>query len=377
MKKRRNYVHLFIMLMGLLMLCGTSVLVSADTGFKKVLIDGVEYSLDLNDRTAKASIDKVRGDNLATKLSVPRKIKYENVKYKVTDFSWGDLHDYMIDDRIDYQAYGDLSFADTWYWKEKVEIPDKGRSYQACLKRITFDKGVKVSGVAYGYDKLRKVILEDPNDLEQAFYNFCPKLERLHFPAKLWRHWDYNIKNCPSLKVTIDKRNKKLKMVGNDICSKNGYKLLNVVAGKKNYKVPKGVTLVSDTAFWGNTAIETVHLRKAAVGGMGGLGLLPNLKKVKRDNGDDFFSWGMFTYSPNMERIDLPESTRYIYDGKPYHRPSVIKHVYLYSKRLKDGTLENIPTVTTFHVRSKKVANQLRKFGFKGSIVIEKNMKWK
>lgn len=377
MKKRRNYVHLFIMLMGLLMLCGASVLVSADTGFKKVLIDGVEYSLDLNGRTAKAGIETVRGDNLPTKLSIPGKIQYENVKYKVTEFSWGALDNYMIDYRIDYEAHKDLSFAEANYWKENIVIPDKGRSYQACLKKITFAKGVKVGGVAYGYDKLKKVVLENSNDLRQAFYNNCPKLERLHFPAGLKSRWNYDIKNCPSLKVTIDKRNKRLKMVGNDICSRNGYKLLDVVAGKKNYKVPKGVTLVSDTAFWGNTAIETVHLRKAAVGGVGGLGLLPNLRRVKRDNGNDFFSWEMLTYSPNMERIDLPESTRSIYDGATYHRPSVIKHVYLYSKRLKAGSLENIPAVTTFHVKSKKVANQLRKFGFKGNIVVEKNMKWK
>ena len=62
--------------------------------------------------------------------------------------------------------------------------------------------------------------------------------------------------------MTIDKKHKYLKMVGNDICSKDGKKLLNVVSGKKNYKVPKGVKEISAHAFWGNTAIETLHVRK-------------------------------------------------------------------------------------------------------------------
>ena len=71
---------------------------------------------------------------------------------------------------------------------------------------------------------------------------------------------------------------------------------------------------------------------------------------------------------------------RYIYKERlsPDHwreTLATVKHVYLYSKTLKGGDLSEIPEETTFRARNKKVANKLRKFGFKGSIVIEKNMK--
>lgn len=241
-------------------------------------------------------------------------------------------------------------------------------------------------GEAYGYEQLRQVVLEDPNDLKQALFNNCPKLKRLHIPAGMTNKYAYDIKNCPSLKVSVDKKNKRLKVVGNDIASKNGRVLLNVAAGKKNYRVPKGITGIRETTFFGDTAIEKIHLGKASVYGIVGL---PNLKSIKvskkrNDNTSEYFYWNSIAYCPSLKRIEIPENVCYVYtydyslgmqrnDATCF---SPIKHVYLYSKKLKGGgDLEDIPADTTFHVRNKKVAKKLRKFGFKGNIVIEKNMK--
>ena len=165
---------------------------------------------------------------------------------------------------------------------------------------------------------------------------------------------------------------KYLKMVGNDICSKDGKRLLNVVAGEKNYKVPKEVKEISAHALWGNTAIETLHVRKAGVSGIYGL---PNLKRVKMDKeyGDESL-FLIIKHTPPIKRLNVPEDVRYVYiqaeDGD-----SEINHIYLYSKNLKGGDLRKASVKTTFHVRNKKVEKKLRKFGFKGKIVIEKNMK--
>lgn len=374
MKTRKKYFHLFTMLMGLLMLLCAGMTVSAENGKNRVLIKGVEYSFysSGNKHEASASIDDVRGDNLPTELYIPRKIRYNKVTYKVTNFWWDGINKYEWwgDDENPAPVDNDT------LWNLNVNIPDKSRSYHARLKKIKFAKGVKVGGSAYDYENLRQVIFEDPNDLYQAkFYN-CPKLKRLHFPASLTNRYNYDIKNCPSLKVTIDKKNKRLKMVGNDIYSKKGDILENVVAGKKEYKVPKGVRIVSGTAFWGNTAIEKIHLGTASIQGMDGL---PNLKRIKVDkkrHKETSFYWNSTSYCPSVKRIDLPESIRYIYE--PFDNGKFLtayKHIYVYSKNLKGGELGRVPVETTFHVRNKKVEKKLRKFGFKGNIVIEKNMK--
>ena len=202
MRKRTNHLHLLLMLMGLLMLFCTGITVSADAGWEKALIDGVEYNLssDGNRHTASAFIDSVRGDHLPTELYIPRKVKYKNVTYKVESFSWNSPWD-------NSSEYMELeSLKDDVVWRQNVVIPDKSRSYHACLKKITFARGVRVSGQAYDFEKLKQVVFEDPNDLGQALYYNCPKLKRLHLPEKFKYRYNYDIKNCPSLKLTIDKK---------------------------------------------------------------------------------------------------------------------------------------------------------------------------
>lgn len=375
MKKRKKHLHLLLMFMGLLMLFCTGITVSADTGWEKVLINGVEYTLssDGNRHTALAYIDTVRGDHLPTELYIPQKIKYKNVAYKVTNFYWSD---YSGDPDSSYYEW-DLYDTDT-NWKQNVVIPDRNRSYHACLKKITFAKGVHVNGQVYDYENLKRVVFEDPRDMGHPEYYNCPKLKRLHIQPGIKGKLHFDIKNCPSLKLTVDKKNRRLKMVGNDIVSKYG-ELMNVLPKGKYYKVPKGVKVIDQTAFWGDTTIEKVHTRKTPIRVEG----LPNLKRIKVDRKGskyDTFYWNDVAYCPSLRRVDLPESIRYIYKEDYFSAHlretlATVKHVYLYSKNLKGGELSEIPVETTFHVRNKKVARQLRKFGFKGSIVVEKNMK--
>ena len=95
-----------------------------------------------------------------------------------------------------------------------------------------FCQGVDVAGPVYGYDKLKKVVFENPRNMIDARYNKCPKLKRLYLPDRISPSY-VDIKNCPSLQVTIDKKNKKMKVIGKDVYSKNGMLLYNVVNGKK------------------------------------------------------------------------------------------------------------------------------------------------
>lgn len=380
---RKRKFHLLLVFVGLLMLLCTGMPVSAAMS-ETVLIDGVEYMcyyLSSGKPVAAAYIDNVRGDNLPTELYIPRKIKYQNVKYKVTNFYWDGPEDIYAPDRYVDRGTGSSTASplnDDDVWRQNVVIPDKSRSYHACLKKITFARGVKVSGQAYDFEKLKQVVFEDPKDMMEAEYYNCPKLKRLHLRPGIFHRVAYDIKNCPSLKLTIDKKNTRLRMVGNDIVSQYG-KLTNVLPKKKYYKVPKGIKSIDANAFWGDTTIEKVHTGKTPIRVEG----LPNLKRIKVDRKGskyDTFYWNDVAYCPSLRRVDLPESIRYIYKDDLFSSNwretlATVKHVYLYSKTLKGGDLSEIPEETTFHVRNKKVANKLRKFGFRGSIVIEKNMK--
>lgn len=366
MKRRRKYLYLLFMLIGLLMLLGTG----ASAEVKTVQINGVKYDCYyINEEpVARAHIDDVRGKHLAAELYIPSQITYKNVTYQVRNFVWGVGRKYINF----YGPHGANA------WKRNVVIPDRSHSYHACLKKITFADGVKVYGPAYDYGKLKHVVFENPKNLKQALFYNCPKLKRLHLTSNVGS-FGLDIKNCPSLKVTIDEDHPYLKMVGNDICSKDG-KLMNAITGKKYYKVPKGITEISQTAFWGDTSIEKIHTGKAPVRAEG----LPNLKRVKvnKDASEyDTFYWNSLAYSKSLKRVDIPESVCYIYgeyEDYPIRRGNSlasVKDVYLYSKNLKGGWLDDIPVKTTFHVRSKKVAKQLRKYGYYGKIVIEKNMR--
>lgn len=89
MKNRKKYLHLFAVLMGLLMLFGTGLTVSASSKMDaEVIIKGVQYRLYTDPyadtkHTAIAFIENVRGIILPTELYIPRKVKYQNKKYKV------------------------------------------------------------------------------------------------------------------------------------------------------------------------------------------------------------------------------------------------------------------------------------------------------
>ena len=165
MKKMYYYIMAFPVFLFMVLLYPVSAKAAFVSPFA-VTIGGVEYILSEDGKTgaAHARIDTVRGENLPSELYIPDKVGYNGKKYQVKSFSWGELDDYFIDrDDLEYDliknGYDSL-------WKRKIIIPDKEHSYHACLKKITFAKGVDVAGPVYGYDRLRRVIFENPKDME-------------------------------------------------------------------------------------------------------------------------------------------------------------------------------------------------------------------
>ena len=80
MKKGKNYLHLLLAFMGMLMLLCAGMTVSASER-PRVRINNVDYVFYKNEQGKKpvaiAYIDDVRGSNLPTELYIPKKIKYK------------------------------------------------------------------------------------------------------------------------------------------------------------------------------------------------------------------------------------------------------------------------------------------------------------
>ena len=367
-------ISLFIVLAVSLLLLKEQEVAAKYAG--ETVINGVKYILDAdNQNTAGAYIEDIRGDNLSKELNIPREIMHQGEMYRVTRFSWGDLDEYAYcgeDKDVPDEIRGRYGVC----WRKNVEIPDRARSYHACLRKITFAKGVKVRGSVYGYDQLRKIIFKDKRDQQTAYYNYCPKLKHLNIPKDFWKFY-YNIQNCPSLKMSIAKGHRSLKMRGRDIYSKNGKLLQNAFPNGKKYKVQKGTTLIGDNALWGNETVEKVYLPDSVRAiAMIGLGNMPNLKFVRFGKKMKTFNFIALLYSGAIDRMDFPEATREIYypeDERMIISP--VRKVYVRAKKLKKGNLKAMPETTTFYVKNHRVEKQLRKFGFRGKIVIQPKMK--
>ncbi len=122
---------------------------------------------------------------------------------------------------------------------EKINIPSN-----SALKYISIG----------GCPILKKLSL--PKTLETCIINSCPKLTKLSLPKTL--------KNCdigydaPKLKVKIAKGNKYLKVKGNQILSKDGKKLINIIGNKSKVTVYKTVKVIGD--------FENKYLKQLTIG---------------------------------------------------------------------------------------------------------------
>ena len=103
---------------------------------------------------------------------------------------------------------------------------------------------------------------------------------------------------------------------------------------------------------------------------------MPNLKFVRFGKKMKTFNFIALLYSGAIDRMDFPEATREIYypeDERMIISP--VRKVYVRAKKLKKGNLKAMPETTTFYVKNHRVEKQLRKFGFRGKIVIQPKMK--
>lgn len=362
MKKINNYMLTCFFLVVLGLFFTVRIPVSAED-MSSVYIDGVEYNLTRT-QYAVASIDRVRGEHLKNEVYIPSTVEYNGKTYMVKQFYWGDMGTYdnrrPSFDRLDWKV---------------VDIPDKEQSYYTCLKKITIAKGVLVQGMAYQFEQLEEVVLEDPDNMLDAYYNQCPKLKNLYINSRI-AEYNVDIKNCPSLQVIIDDDNPYMKVIGKDIYSKDGKTLYDVVNGSKVYYVKNGVNKIAESGLCHNTSIEKLYLPNSVTNINGEtIENLPNLKKIRFGKKMDIFHWGWLEGCSKIKKVYVPAKVKEIHYNYVNEKIKNVKKIYLYSNTLKKGNLEGAPKSCTIYVKNVGVKRQLRKFGFKGKIVIKKKMK--
>ena len=203
---------------------------------KWVEINGVNYEINRITGECEASLNVKKGKS---EVRIPNKVKYQGDTYKVTFFSWDDWDQ---------------------DWKEETNRSYKpaAGSYQAVLEKITIAKGVRVSEPACHYQKLKKIVFEEPAGVSGTEFYDCPQLQSLYIPKKV-KYWP-TVRKCPKVKIRISSCNPYLKVVNNDIYSKNGKTLYSVASTKANYKVKKSVKVIDDGAFYKNDNIKSIYL---------------------------------------------------------------------------------------------------------------------
>lgn len=356
MKKIKAYAFIMILVFAAVCLLSMKTRVSAREDRTVVTIDGIQYNLERKNY-AIASIDFVRGNGLKTELYIPNQVEYQGETYKVRLFYWGDA-----------RIYSNRNYT----WADDISISDKEHSYFHCLKKITFANGVLVKGYCYGYEQLQQVTLENPNNMLEAYYNNCPKLESLFLPEKMM---GANIKNCPSLQLRVAPQNKYIMVLDGAIYSKDGKQLVSVYRSTENYYIREGVESLDHYAMWGDETIRHLYLPDS-LKNIDGVDHILNLQSIHFGKKIKSIDFEVLRYTRKLKRIDFPKNIWKIRGSD--NDMNCVNKVYIYAKKLHKNTYFSGNTKKfTFYVKNSTVRSQLRKKGFKGKIVIRKNMKYK
>ncbi|MDD7209578.1 MAG: leucine-rich repeat protein [Lachnospiraceae bacterium] len=347
-KKKRNRIVLMVVMLTLCMFPGTTVSARTD----EVEINGVKYELDRAAGECEATLNVKKG---RAEVVIPSEIVVNGKKYKVTFFSWDDW---------------------TQDWREELGRKYKPApgSYQALLKKITIEKGVRVSEPACHYKNLEQIIFLDPCGVSGTEYYDCPKLKKLYIPKNV-RYWPV-VRKCANIKISIDKSNPYLKVIDNDIYSKNGKVLYSVASKKAHYKVRKSVRTIEDGAFYKNDYIKTIYLPDSVKNvGEEAFGDMKNLKSIRFGKSIRELDYALFNRSMKLKSVTLTKNIRIIRGEFGGKKECGIKKLYIHAASLKKCSFKTLSSKCRVFVKNDKVKKQIKKSGFKGKVTVSAKMR--
>lgn len=103
------------------------------------------------------------------------------------------------------------------------------------------------------------------------------------------------MRKCPKVKITASSANPYLKVINNDIYSKNGKVLYSVASTKTKYKVRKSVKEIEDGAFYKNDSIKSIYLPDSVKEiGEEAFGDMENLQSIRFSRSISELDYAMF-----------------------------------------------------------------------------------
>ena len=130
--------------------------------------------------------------------------------------------------------------------------------YYAYLNTLNIPAGSKLKELFLPpCPKLEKINIPSDSRLKNISIGGCPKLKKLSLPKTV--KYCYVGEDAPKLKVKIAKGNKYLKVKGNQILSKDGKKLIDIVGNKSKVTVYKTVKVIGG-------CLENKYLKKLIIG---------------------------------------------------------------------------------------------------------------
>lgn len=251
-------------------------------------------------------------------LNIPETVTHNGITYPVTDLNV-DIEGYSNDD------FG--GFIETINVSKNIKTimftyADEYLStdhYYFTLKTINIPSGSKLNFLSFNLDcqNLENINIAPDSKLKHLYLENCPKLRKLTLPKTL-KYCSFG--DVPNLRLTITKDNKYLKVKNNQILSKDGKKLYDVVGWNSDVKVSKTVKVICSD--FGNGCITKLTLGK----------------KVSK-----------------LERYSLA--------GYSFASKRKIKIILKNKKKapkIEDRTFDNAKNIK-FYVQNKKVAKDLKK----------------
>lgn len=219
---------------------------------------------------------------------------------------------------------------------------------------------------------LEEIVFEDPSDISGAVFYDCPKLKSLYIPKNVKSY--PVVRECPTVKITADADNPYIKVINNDIYSKNGKTLYSVASTKSEYKVKKTVTKIAANAFYRNDQIKSIVITKNVKSiGADAFRNMKNLTSVKIGKSVKKIGYGAFRQTPKLKTLTFPKNVKSLggsFGGNT--NSSALKKVYINAKSIKKCSLSSIPKTCKIYVKNRTVQKQVRKYGFKGKIILKK-----
>ncbi|MCD8018113.1 MAG: leucine-rich repeat domain-containing protein [Clostridiales bacterium] len=245
-------------------------------------------------------------------------------------------------------------------------------SCNASLYDVDGQEEVIISEPACHYINLEEIVFEDPSDISGAVFYDCTKLKSLCVPKDVNRY--PVVRECPAVEITVDADNPYIKVVNNDIYSKNGKTLYSVASTKSEYKVKKTVTEIAANAFYRDDQIKSIVITKNVKSiGADAFRNMKNLTSVKIGKSVKKIGYGVFRQTPKLKTLTFPKNVKSLggsFGGNT--NSSALKKVYINAKSIKKCSLSSIPKTCKIYVKNRTVQKQVRKYGFKGKIILKK-----